>query len=81
MQRASTPALSPEMQVEIADFLAHLKAEMAKVGKTKQRAVWMWAHGFTEKEIASQLDLTTGNVGCIISRVISDLRKKLCKKS
>ena len=80
-QSASTPSLSPEMQVEIADFLMHLKVEMAKVGKTKQRVVWMWAHGFTEKEIAGQLGLTTGNVGCIVSRVISDLRKKLCKKN
>ena len=77
---ASNQSLSPEMQVEIADFLKHLKVELSKVGKTKQRAVWMWAHGFTEKEISGRLNLTTGNVGCIVSRVISGLRKKLCKK-
>ena len=80
LQLANPPSLSPEMQVEIADFLTHIRVEMSKVGRTTQKAVWMWANSFTYKEIASKLGLTTGNVGCIVSRAISDLQKKLCKK-
>ena len=80
LRESSPPSLSPEMQVELTDFFAHVRMELGKIEKKKQRVVWMWAKGFTEKEIAAELGLTTGNVGCIVSRVISDLRKKLCKR-
>ena len=66
--------------VEQADLMRIVNVQLSLMSSLKRRVVRMWMDGHTEREIAMKLGLTTGNVGCIISRTISVLRKKICKK-
>lgn len=68
-------------RVEMADLMRHVNAHLALMSPARRRVVRMWMNGFSEIEIAERFGLTTGNVGCIVSRTIKHLRKKLCKKS
>lgn len=63
-----------------AEILKLIKGYLTRLPEVRRRVMLMWMKGFTEREIAEELGLTTGNVGCIVSRVISFLREKLCKK-
>ena len=79
---SSAQSMAPaSVKVEISDFMRHVNGHLNLMSDKKRRAIKMWMIGCSEREIAEALDLSTGNVGSIISRVISDLRKKLCKKS
>lgn len=66
--------------VEQTDIMRVVNAQLSLMSSLKRRVVRMWMDGHTEREIAMKFGLTTGNVGCIISRTISVLRKKICKK-
>lgn len=68
-----------DWRAEISDFMRQVNGHLSLMSKKKRLAINMWAAGFTEREIASRLGLTIGNAGSIISRVISELRKKICK--
>lgn len=73
-------ATSVMRNVEQSDLMRIVNGHLALMSSLKRRVVRMWMDGHTEREIAMKLGLTTGNVGCIISRTISVLRKKICKK-
>lgn len=66
--------------VETSDLMRLVNGHLAGMPSARRRVVSMWMDGFTEREIAARLGLTAGNVGCIVSRTISYLRKKICKR-
>jgi len=72
---------TPYVDAEIHDLMRSINGHLSLMGPKKRRTIKLWMNGYTEREIAEELQLTIGNVGCIISRVISELRKKLCKNS
>ena len=63
----------------ISDLMRKVNGCLSAMGKKKRQVIKMWAAGFSEREIAERLGMTIGNVGSVKSRVIADLRKKLCK--
>jgi len=65
--------------VVISDFMQQVNGHLSFMSKKKRQIIRMWSFGFSEREIAERLGMKTGNVGSIVSRVISELRKKLCK--
>lgn len=71
---------SPRCQVEMSDVMDCVNNCLDAMSSIKKKVVKLWMLGYSEKEIASLLHMTTGNVGCVVSRTIVDLRKKLCKK-
>lgn len=76
----SQTTISAAVRVERADLMRLVNAYLGELPQVRRRVVTMWSEGFSEREIAAELGLTTGNVGCIVNRAISFLRKKLCKK-
>jgi len=77
---SSQDVKTTECIVERSDLMRIINVQLSLMSSLKRRVVGMWMEGHTEREIATELGLTTSNVGCIISRTISVLRKKICKK-
>ena len=72
--------MAASVRVEISDLMQRVKGCLRLMSGKKRRVVYLWAAGLSEREIAENLNLTVGNVGSIVSRAISELREKLCKK-
>ena len=68
-----------DYRVVISDFMQQINGHLSHMSKKKRQIIRMWSFGFSEREIAERLGMKIGNVGSIVSRVISELRKKLCK--
>ncbi len=71
--------MSASARTELSDLMQRVDGYLRRMGGKKRRVVYLWAVGFSEREIAETLNMTVGNVGSIVSRAISELRKKLCK--
>ena len=71
--------MSASVRTELSDLMQRVNGYLRRMNGKKRRVVYLWAVGFSEREIAEKLNLTVGNVGSIVSRVISELREKLCK--
>ena len=77
---ASSERATVSLKVEQADLMRIINRHLSLMPLIKKRVLLMWMSGYTEREISKDIGLTTGNVGCIINRTISFLRKKICKK-
>ena len=63
----------------ISDLMRQVNDHLSLMSKRKRQVIKMSLLGYSEREIAERLGMTIGNVGSVKSRVIDDLRKKLCK--
>lgn len=76
--------LKPSLQlvnlIERSDVIALINRYVSTLSPQKQQVYKLWKIGCSEREIASALNMTTDNVGCIISRLKKSIVKKLCKK-
>ena len=68
-----------EYRERISDIMRQVNGHLSLMSKRKRQVIRMWMLGYSEREIAERLGMTIGNVGSVKSRVIDDLRKKLCK--
>lgn len=67
------PAPTPEDRVELEDDLTRLRAALGELRDKERTALLMRESGFKHREIAEELDTTTGTVGTLIARALEKL--------
>lgn len=55
----------------------NIKAALATLKPSHRKVIRLWMEGYTEKEIAAETEMTTSNIGSIVSRTIKRLRTVL----
>ena len=58
-------------------LLADVEDALSILNPAHRRVVRLWMEGLTEREIAAHTGMTTGNVGCVISRAIRRMRDRM----
>lgn len=65
--------------IEVSDLMRYVGRCLGAMSAKKKRVVKLWMQGYSEREISSLTGMAVGSVGSIVSRTISELRRKLCK--
>lgn len=63
----------PERRAELEDDVARLRKALASLREKERTALLMRESGFSHREIAEELDTTTGTVGTLIARSLRKL--------
>ena len=74
------PSLHLVDLIERSDVISMINGYVGTLSPQKQQVYKLWKIGRSEREIASALNMTMDNVGCIVSRLKKSIVKKLCKK-
>lgn len=77
--RVPGPAAPPDpgRRVERDEDLARLRRAMSELREKERRALLMREAGFKHREIAEELETTTGSVGTLIARSLTKLEEAM----
>lgn len=67
------PTATPAARAELSDDLVRLRAALDELREKERDALLMRESGFSHREIAEELDTTTGSVGTLIARALQKL--------